>query len=70
MFASVLFVLISFVGVAQGSKSLPPPVDPSHVSGGGPPPPPGLPIDSGVYVLLVIGLVYGAYKMKKLRLKA
>lgn len=34
--------------------------------GGGPPPPPGLPIDTFVYVLLFIALVYGVYMMNKM----
>jgi hypothetical protein len=51
--ASILFVLISFVCVAQ-SVGPPPP---------SPPPPPGLPIDGGLVVLLVLGIVYGAKKL-------
>ncbi|MBU2937986.1 hypothetical protein KO494_00395 [Lacinutrix sp. C3R15] len=51
--ASILFLLISFVSTAQTSDMVPPPA---------PPPPPGLPVDAGVYVLLVIGLVYGVAK--------
>lgn len=30
-----------------------------------PPPPPGLPIDGSLYVLLVISLVFGIYKVYK-----
>ena len=54
--ASILFVLISFVCVAQGSGNPPPPT---------PPPPPGLPIDGGVLVALGLGLLYGAQKLLK-----
>ena len=50
-FASILFVLISFVCVAQDTP--PPPV---------PPPPPGLPVDGAVLFVLVIGLLYGVKK--------
>lgn len=50
--ASILFVLISFVGVAQGGQP-PPPM---------PPPPPGLPIDNWVYVLFVVALIFGIVK--------
>jgi len=61
IFASILFVLISFVSVAQGSGNPPPPM---------PPPPPGLPIDSGVLILLLLGLLLGAYfKFKTAKLK-
>ena len=48
IFASILFVLISFVCEAQ---TPPPP---------GPPPPVGLPIDGGVLLGLCFGLLYGA----------
>ena len=51
--ASILFVLISFVCIAQGSGPPPP----------SPPPPPGLPIDGGILALLGLGLVYGIKKL-------
>ena len=49
---SILFVLISFVCSAQ----MPPPPQP-------PPGPVGLPIDSGLVVLLLAGIVFGIYKI-------
>ena len=52
--ASILFLLISFVSVAQTMSGPPPPA---------PPPPPGLPIDAGIYMLLAVGLVYGVVKI-------
>ena len=52
--ASILFLLISFVSVAQGVP--PPPA---------PPPPPGLPIDGGILVTLAIGLFYGVSRFLK-----
>lgn len=54
--ASILFVLISFVCVAQGSQP-PPPM---------PPPPPGLPIDDAIPALFVLALVFGV--VRKVRL--
>jgi hypothetical protein len=54
IFASILFVLISFVCTAQGAPVLPPP---------GPPPPVGLPIDGGVLLGVCIGLFYGTKKL-------
>ena len=56
--ASILFVLISFVCVAQGSGNPPPPL---------PPPPVGweLPIDGGVLALFGLGLYYGVKKLLK-----
>lgn len=52
--ASILFVLISFVCVAQSAP--PPPM---------PPPPPGLPIDGGLTFLLVLGLFFGVKSILK-----
>ena len=34
--------------------------------GGGPPPPPGLPVDTFIYVLFFIALVYGVYMINKM----
>ena len=53
-FASILFVLISFVCFAQVDGVPPPPA---------PPPPPGTPIDGGALLLLVCGAVYGVKKV-------
>ena len=57
--ASILFLLTGFVGVGQTISGPPPPA---------PPPPPGLNIDTGIYILLAIGLLYGV--IKALRAKA
>jgi len=51
-FASILFVLISFVCVAQNVPTPP-----------APPPPPGTPIDGGILICMVLGLIYGVSKM-------
>ena len=59
LYASILFVLISFVCIAQNP---PPPQQP-------PTGPPGLPIDSGFIVLLVAGVLFGIYKMYSLSKK-
>jgi len=56
--ASILFVLISFVCVAQGGHNPPPPT---------PPPPPGLPIDGGVLVVIGLALLYGSRKLLKIK---
>ncbi|MDG5491025.1 hypothetical protein [Psychroserpens sp. SPM9] len=50
--ASILFVLISFVCVAQGGDP-PPPM---------PPPPPGLPIDGFTTVAAILGVFFGIKK--------
>ena len=52
--ASVLFVLISFVCVAQSTPVPPIP---------GPPPPKGLPIDGGILSGVLFALFYGAKKL-------
>jgi hypothetical protein len=53
--ASILFVLISFVCVAQGGNP-PPPM---------PPPPPGLPIDGATPFVLILAIIYGIKKSIK-----
>ena len=55
--ASVLFVLISFVCLAQTGGPPPP----------APPPPPGLPIDGGILTALCLGLFYGVRKLLKVK---
>ena len=57
IFASILFVLISFVAVAQ-----PPPPQP--------PPPVGLSVDGGIFVLLLLGIFYGIKKVLDFRSRA
>ena len=54
--ASILFLLVSFVSAAQETGNPPPPM---------PPPPPGLPIDGSIIWMLVVGLIFGAYKRFK-----
>ena len=53
LFASILFVLISFVCMAQSTKP-PPPL---------PPPGPGLPIDGGVLLGVFFAIFYGVKKI-------
>jgi hypothetical protein len=53
--ASILFLLISFVCVAQQGTPPPP----------APPPPPGLPIDGGLLAGLFIGIFLGVKKLLK-----
>jgi hypothetical protein len=58
MVASILFLLISFVTVAQNmiGDAPPPPA---------PPTPPGLPIDGGLLAGLFIGIFLGVKKLLK-----
>jgi len=53
IFVSILFVLISFVCVAQGVGNPPPPM---------PPPPPGLPIDGFTTIAVIVGAFFGIKK--------
>ena len=57
--ASILFVLISFVCMAQkpsgGTPIPPPPAAPND----GPSPPVGLPIDGALPILIIGALIYG-----------
>ena len=51
--AIILLLLFPLITMAQG----PPPPPP-------PPPPPGLPIDSGIVYLLLLGVAFGIRKVK------
>lgn len=53
--ASFIFLATGFISVAQDVPQPP-----------APPPPPGLPIDNGIWVLVIFALVYGVYKIIKL----
>jgi len=59
MLASIVFMFIGFISMAQGGTP-PPPM---------PPPPPGLPIDGGVVVLFIAAIAYGIYKAYKISRK-
>ncbi len=54
LLASILFITISFVSMAQ--ETPPPPM---------PPPPPGLPIDGYIPVVLILAILYGLKKSLK-----
>ncbi|HEY5687487.1 MAG TPA: hypothetical protein VIS27_04195 [Yeosuana sp.] len=56
LFASILFVLISVLCVAQNGPPYPFP-------GGGPPGPPGFPIDGGIFIGVGVALFYGVKKI-------
>lgn len=56
IFASILFVLISFVCASQIPGAEPPPP-------GVPPPPPGLPIDGSVLFGAAFAIFYGVRKL-------
>ncbi|MBL4905676.1 MAG: hypothetical protein JKZ00_06660 [Flavobacteriaceae bacterium] len=51
-----LIVAILLTATMYG-QAVPPPVPP--------PPPPGLPIDGGIFLLLLSGVVYGVKKLKE-----
>ena len=55
-------ILIFFIGFTAMAQEIPPPPMP--------PPPPGLPIDNGLIILFIAGLIYGVYKVRQLSKKA
>ena len=55
----LIFSVFSTISAAPGDP--PPPT---------PPPPPGLPIDNGIIYLLILGLIYGFYKLNKLKFQS
>lgn len=63
----LIFLLVLLLPVVGGIAAPPSPPPPSP--GGGPPPPPGLPIDSGLAVLMLAALLYGAFEMYRYNIK-
>ncbi len=57
----ILNILVFISASAMAAPKGPPPP--------GVPPPPGLPIDGGVFLCLVVALVYGLYKIKDIKAK-
>ena len=54
---SILILLIGLFPIVFFGQVAPPPIPP--------PPPPGLPIDGGLWMLLIAGIGYGIKKIKK-----
>lgn len=61
---SILFVLISFVCIAQNTPGTPPPPPSPSFR---PPPPVGLPIDGGLTYGIAFALLYGLQKLRTKR---
>jgi hypothetical protein len=57
--ASIVVFIIGLSTMAQAQQGVPPPPMP--------PPPPGLPIDDGIIALFAVALLYGVYKLNKIR---
>ena len=55
----MLFMFFNLIFLFQ-TASVPPPPDDQN-----PTPPPGLPVDSGLVILVVVALFYGVYKIIK-----
>lgn len=55
---SIIYTLlvVFFTAISYG-QAVPPPIPP--------PPPPGLPIDSGIALLFIAGIIFGVKKLKK-----
>ena len=56
----VLIVCFSFMLFSLAAYAKKPPPPPQNV-----PPPPGLPIDGGLSFLLISGVVYGIFELKR-----
>lgn len=56
----ILYFLILFGATTYAAPTGPPPPGV---------PPPGLPIDSGILTLVLVALLYGIYKINRLKLK-
>jgi len=52
----IIFLLAVLLTTATFGQFIPPPP---------PPPPPGLPIDGGIFILAIIGAIYGVKKIRK-----
>jgi len=62
----IFLVCFGFMLFSLGAYAKKPPYPPQHSNAGGPPPPPpGLPIDGGLSLLLVSGVAYGIYELKR-----
>jgi hypothetical protein len=68
----IFLMLITFLfGIIDcvAKNNLPAPNPNGKTNNGFPPPPPGLPIDEGVCLLFIVGLLYGIYFIYKYQLK-
>jgi hypothetical protein len=59
---NLAFVIVFFWSTVAISGPIPPP--PSTT-----PPPPGLPVDGAIFLLALVALVYGLYKMRQFHKK-
>lgn len=55
----LIVLVLTGTSVFAGRVGPPPP---------GAPPPPGMPIDSTIFILLIVAIVYGVYKIYDLKL--
>lgn len=58
----IIFLAVLFLHQTAVYAQTDPPPPPT-----GPPPPPGLPLDGWIYLLIVLSLCYGIYKLNKLK---
>jgi hypothetical protein len=57
VFAFLFLSSLGFAALPSPGFATPPPPPPTT------PPPPGLPIDGGIFVMVVVGLIFGIYKI-------
>ncbi len=60
------FIIICLFGVLESFSAPSPPMPTGKKL---PPPPPGLPIDEDLYLVLVLGLIYGIYFIYNYQIK-
>ena len=58
----VIIILVVFL--LQGTVVF---ADPGPPPPSTPPPPPGLPLDGGIYVLVLLSICFGIYKLNKIK---
>ena len=57
-------IIILVVFLLQGTAVF---ADPGPPPPSTPPPPPGLPLDGGIFVLTILSLCYGIYKLNRIK---
>ena len=58
----VIIILVVFL--LQGTVVF---ADPGPPPPSTPPPPPGLPLDGGIYILVLLSICFGIYKLNKIK---
>lgn len=62
---NIVLLTFSLLVAAEGYSQKAPPTPPPNGKPAAPPPNPGLPIDGGLAYLLLSGIFYGVYELRK-----